>query len=107
MKSVRASWLLGSLAGVALKTVDADCRVRVATLAKIAFIRDAMRFFIGVTGNALLQAELPLAVAPAQRVVTLVLEHLHVVAPHEGRICYTGGARLGCFNFRLQATRRA
>jgi hypothetical protein len=78
---------------VALKAVDLDRCIVVATLTKIAgFGIDTLTGLAGVTSNTFLQGILAGTDAAAQRVIALVLEKFHVVTTHERGLFYTSAS---------------
>jgi hypothetical protein len=82
-----ASWLDLWFIVMALEAVDFDGGVVVATLAKIGVrCGHAVGDLAGVAIDTGLQAVLARAYATSKRVIPLVLEQLHVVAPHESRV---------------------
>jgi hypothetical protein len=100
-----ASWLDLWFVGVALKAVKLDGSVGVATLTKIGVRRrHAVGGFTGVAIDAGLQAVLAGANATPERVIPLVLEQLHVVAPHKSRVRHAL-ATPRRFNHRLRHPR--
>lgn len=91
---------------MAFKAINFDGGVGVTTLAEIGrFGRDALTDRAGVTGNAGLERITTGTNAAAQRVIALVSEQFHVVAPHKSGFGNTFTP--ACFfNQRLQTARR-
>jgi hypothetical protein len=86
---------------MALKTINFDRRIGVAALTEVGTAGvHAAGTLAGVAVNAGFQTVLPGAHPAAQGVVALVLEQLHVVAPHESRVRHTLPAARG-LNHRL------
>jgi hypothetical protein len=96
-----ASWLDLWFVGVALETVNLYGCVVVTTLAKIGVrCGNAVGGLAGMAIDASLQAVLAGSHAPSERVVALVFEQLHVVAPHEGGVL-DALPTTGNLNYRL------
>jgi hypothetical protein len=96
-----ASWLDLWFIVMALEAVDVDGGVVVATLAKIGVRRrHAVGYLAGMAIDTGFQAVWARAYATSERLISLVLEQLHVIAPHESRVSHAL-ATPGSFHYRL------
>lgn len=90
---------------MALETVNLYGCVVVATLTKIGLrCGNAVAGLAGMAIDAFLQTVFAGSHPPPERVVALVLEQLHVVAPHEGRVL-DALTTTGALNHRLRHPR--